>query len=111
MTAGASFYIVGRDPAGIPHPSVNGTDLYEPTHGGRVLSMAPGLDSLEIMKFRVAAYDKSQGKMAFYDPARSEDFLKISGTEMRKMAREGSSPPDGFMSPRAWDVLASFYRQ
>merc|ERR1712119_113068 len=34
MAAGANFYIVGRDPAGMPHPDkLVGGDLYEPTHG------------------------------------------------------------------------------
>jgi ATP sulfurylase len=36
MTAGANFYIVGRDPAGMPHPDPPARDLYEPTHGGKV---------------------------------------------------------------------------
>lgn len=79
MNAGGTrvptFYIVGRDPAGIPHPSKPG-NLYEPTHGGRVLNMAPGLDSLNIIKFRVAAYDKKKNKMAFFDDKRAEDFLQ-----------------------------------
>ena len=35
MNAGANFYIVGRDPAGMPHPSIKG-DLYDPTHGKKV---------------------------------------------------------------------------
>ena len=35
MNAGATFYIVGRDPAGIPHPGTKG-DLYDPTHGKKV---------------------------------------------------------------------------
>ena len=35
MNAGANFYIVGRDPAGIPHPDTKG-DLYDPTHGKKV---------------------------------------------------------------------------
>jgi len=38
MTAGANFYIVGRDPAGMPHPDPPARDLYEPTHGGKVSS-------------------------------------------------------------------------
>ena len=29
-----------------------GGDLYEPTHGGKVLGMAPGLPQLEIIPFR-----------------------------------------------------------
>lgn len=85
MMAGAQFYIVGRDPAGLPHPDPSiGGDLYDPTHGGRVLSMAPGLDQLEIIPFRVAAFDQANSKMDFFDPGRKEDFLFISGTKMRR---------------------------
>ena len=36
MNAGANFYIVGRDPAGMPHPEPPKRDLYEATHGGKV---------------------------------------------------------------------------
>lgn len=66
--------------------------------------MAPGLPGLEIIQFRVAAYDTKAAKMDFYDPSRHQDFRFISGTAMRKFAREGVQPPDGFMSPRAWEV-------
>lgn len=69
MIAGANFYIVGRDPAGMPHPETK-KDLYEPTHGGKVLSMAPGLTSVEIIPFRVAAYNKTKKAMDFYDKSR-----------------------------------------
>lgn len=67
MVAGANFYIVGRDPAGMPHPET-GKDLYEPTHGAKVLTMAPGLITLEIVPFKVAAYNKVKRAMDFYDP-------------------------------------------
>lgn len=86
MNAGATFYIVGRDPAGMPHPTKQtypDGDLFEATHGQRVLRMAPGLDMLEIIPFRVAAYDKTTSKMAFFDPKRTNDFEFISGTKMR----------------------------
>lgn len=84
MTAGAQFYIVGRDPAGLPHPDKSkNCDLYDPTHGARVLSSAPGLPALEIIPFRVAAFDKSKSKMDFFDPSRKDDFEFISGTKMR----------------------------
>ena len=36
MCTGATFYIVGRDPAGMPHPDPPKRDLYEATHGGKV---------------------------------------------------------------------------
>ncbi|NWZ08676.1 PAPS2 synthase, partial [Agelaius phoeniceus] len=109
MVAGANFYIVGRDPAGMPHPDTR-QDLYEPTHGGKVLSMAPGLTSVEILPFRVAAYNKLKRAMDFYDPKRHDDFDFISGTRMRKLAREGENPPDGFMAPKAWKVLTTYYQ-
>jgi 3'-phosphoadenosine 5'-phosphosulfate synthase len=109
MNTGANFYIVGRDPAGMPHPDTK-QDLYEPTHGGKVLSMAPGLTQLEILPFRVAAYDKKNGCMSFFDPARRDDFDFISGTRMRALARSGELPPDGFMAPSAWQVLSTYYQ-
>lgn len=31
---------------------------------------------------QVAAYDKTQGKMAFFDPSRAQDFIFISGTKV-----------------------------
>ena len=110
MTAGANFYIVGRDPAGMPHPDPPKRDLYEPTHGSRTLKMAPGLKQLEIIPFRVAAYDTKAKQMAFFDPKRREDFDFISGTRMRGLARSGENPPDGFMAPKAWQVLSEFYQ-
>ncbi|XP_071455692.1 bifunctional 3'-phosphoadenosine 5'-phosphosulfate synthase isoform X2 [Hetaerina americana] len=111
MNAGANFYIVGRDPAGLPHPNKEvGGDLYEATHGARVLRAAPGLSHLEIVPFRVAAYDRSVRKMAFFDPSRASDFEFISGTKMRGLARSGQNPPDGFMAPKAWKVLAEYYQ-
>ena len=83
-------------------------DIYEHTHGSKTLSMAPGLAKLEIIPFRVAAYDHTVNKMAFFDPARKSDFDFISGTRMRAIARSGENPPDGFMAPK---VRISFYIQ
>ena len=42
--------------------------------------MAPGLSQLEIVPFKVAAYNKIAGKMDFFDPERKEEFEFISGT-------------------------------
>ncbi|XP_016448276.1 ATP sulfurylase 1, chloroplastic [Nicotiana tabacum] len=108
INAGANFYIVGRDPAGMGHP-LEKRDLYDADHGKKVLSMAPGLERLNILPFRVAAYDKTQNKMAFFDPSRPQDFLFISGTKMRALAKNKESPPDGFMCPGGWKVLVEYY--
>ena len=55
---------------------------------------SPGLP-IEIIPFRVAAYRKSKGKMDFFVPAEVDDFQFISGSKMRKFARENGTPPDG----------------
>ncbi|KAJ0971015.1 hypothetical protein J5N97_018974 [Dioscorea zingiberensis] len=109
INAGANFYIVGRDPAGMGHPTEK-RDLYDPDHGKKVLGMAPGLEKLNILPFKVAAYDTQQKKMAFFDPSRAKDFLFISGTKMRTYARNGENPPDGFMCPGGWNVLVNYYK-
>ena len=46
----------------------------------------------------------------FYDPKRDTEFTKISGSKMRKFAREGVTPPDGYMCPTGWEVVANFYK-
>ncbi|KAL8171156.1 hypothetical protein V2J09_022960 [Rumex salicifolius] len=108
INAGANFYIVGRDPAGMGHP-IEKRDLYDADHGKKVLSMAPGLERLNILPFKVAAYDKTQNKMAFFDPSRPQDFVFISGTKMRTLAKNGENPPNGFMCPGGWKVLVDYY--
>jgi 3'-phosphoadenosine 5'-phosphosulfate synthase len=55
INAGANFYIVGRDPAGMSHP-VEKRDLYDADHGKKVLGMAPGLERLNILPFRVCIF-------------------------------------------------------
>ncbi|XP_029664615.1 bifunctional 3'-phosphoadenosine 5'-phosphosulfate synthase-like [Formica exsecta] len=113
MIAGANFYIVGRDPAGVPHPDKSVTpdgNLYDATHGARVLSTAPGLWNLEIIPFRVAAYDIKVKKMSFFEAERQEDFIFISGTKMRALAKNGEDPPEGFMAPKAWKIIAKYYQ-
>lgn len=78
--------------------------------GVQVLTMAPGLTQLEIVPFRVAAYNKAKQAMDFYDPDHNDDFLFISGTKMRALARAGETPPDGFMALKAWQVLVEYYQ-
>ena len=69
--------------------------------------MAPGLSQLEVVPFKVAAYNNKLGAMDFYDPDNHSDYQFISGTKMRKLARSGEEPPNGFMAPTAWKVITS----
>jgi 3'-phosphoadenosine 5'-phosphosulfate synthase len=72
--------------------------------------MAPGLTQLEIVPFRVAAYNLKKKAMDFFDPDKKDDFIFISGTKMRAMAKANENPPDGFMSPKAWAVMVAYYQ-
>lgn len=110
LVTGAKFYIVGRDPAGIPHPDGSG-DLYNPEYGSTVLRISKGLSRLEIIPFKPAAYDLDKGRMDFFDPSRKDRYEFISGTRMRDLARNNLNLPKGFMSPNGWKVLADFYKE
>jgi len=120
MNAGATHYIVGRDPAGMAHPvKALDKDMFLAHHGREVLAMAPGLEKIKIVPFQFAAYDSKKvsdrpgnplGAMNFYDHKRDADFVKISGSKMRKFAREGVTPPDGYMCPTGWEVVAGYYK-
>uniref|UniRef100_A0AC35UC11 Sulfate adenylyltransferase n=1 Tax=Rhabditophanes sp. KR3021 TaxID=114890 RepID=A0AC35UC11_9BILA len=110
LAAGINTYIVGRDPAGIAYPGKK-DPLYDPTHGAKVLTMTPGLSNLNIIPFKVAAYDTKAKAMAYFDPQRKDDFLEISGTQMRNYAKTGEEPPSGFMAPSAWNVLKNYYQK
>jgi len=109
LNGGASHYIVGRDPAGMKHPGT-GEDIYHMWHGQTMLEMAPGLQKMQLLPFTFAAYDSKAGKMSFVDPKRKDDFVSISGSKMRKMAKEGTNPPDGFMDPEGWQILVKYYK-
>lgn len=105
--AGATHYIVGRDPAGMKHPGTN-EDIYHAWHGQKMLQMSPGITT-KLLPFTFASYDLTVGKMAFFDPARAKDFVSISGSKMRELARTGKTPPDGFMHPDGWTILTDYY--
>ncbi len=49
----------------------------------QVLTMAPGLTQLEIIPFHVAGYNKKTQPMDLCDPEQKDDFLCISGTQIR----------------------------
>jgi len=92
------------------HPATD-QDMYEMWHGQKMLQTAPGLQGVQLLPFTFASYDTKAGKMAFFDPKRKDDFVSISGSKMRKFAREGKNPPDGFMDPEGWSILVDFYKR
>ena len=124
--AGASYFTVGRDPAGMPYMSGpnKGDDLYHPDHGRYVLMSSPGVGDMEFLGFEKVYYDKKDHTMRGKDKSRKDDFISISGSKMRKLAALGAKPcppqipsdlvaakciPPGFMVPKGWDIVSDYY--
>ncbi|TMW58296.1 hypothetical protein Poli38472_011884 [Pythium oligandrum] len=125
--AGASFFVVGRDPAGIKRSDGDKDDIYAGDHGRYVLHMAPGMEDFNILSFTKVYYDVTDHKMKPMDKSRKNDFLSISGSRMRKMAKEGlqkcegdkipdgweqkpTCVPQGFMVKSGWDIMIDYYQ-
>jgi len=125
-SAGASYFVVGRDPAGMAR-SDDGEDLYHGDHGRYVLQNAPGIaGKMELLSFVKVMYDTSDNIMKEPDASRPDDFISISGTKMRLLARNGASAcsatdiptdlveanciPSGFMVPKGWDHVVDYYK-
>ena len=85
-----------------------------------VLQQAPGLEGLRMLAFPKVYYDKTDHTMKPKDKSRKDDFISISGTKMRKLAKQGAAPctdpipkdivaanciPQGFMVPTGWAVM------
>lgn len=125
--AGASFFVVGRDPAGIKRSDGDKDDIYNGDHGRFVLHMAPGMEDFQILSFAKVYYDVTDHKMKPMEKERKNDFLSISGSRMRQMAREGlqkcagskipdgwekkpTCVPQGFMVKSGWDIMIDYYQ-
>ena len=95
---GASFFVVGRDAAGMKGSELAqwspDDDLYNADHARYVLQMSPVLEDQEmkLISFDKFYYDKSDHQMKAMDPTRPDDFISISGSKMRALARQGATP-------------------
>merc|ERR1711935_816533 len=129
-SAGASYFVVGRDPAGmkgspnaVAHPD---DDLYDGNHGRYVLQNSPGIGDMKMLSFVKVMYDTTDNVMKLPDENRMDDFISISGSKMRLLARNGATPcspdnipadlvaancvPSGFMVPKGWDGVIDYYK-
>jgi len=127
---GASYFVVGRDPAGMKgselaeaHPD---DDLYDGDHGRFVLQNSPGLgQDFNLLGFTKVYYDITDHQMKVRDETRVDDFISISGSKMRALARQGAIPctdpipndlleancvPQGFMVPTGWKIVCDYYQ-
>eukprot|EP00755_Sulcionema_specki_P038180 Sspe_Gene.23455::Locus_9109_Transcript_1_1_Confidence_1.000_Length_3391::g.23455::m.23455/K13811/PAPSS; 3'-phosphoadenosine 5'-phosphosulfate synthase len=118
--AGADFFIVGRDPAGLSyskqyakaHNQSSAADVYDADHGRYVLQVSPGMENMGLLASGAVHYDKTDGEMKPKPSGMSKEefnkrFLKISGSKMREMGRRmveecagiGAIPEDWASNP------------
>eukprot|EP01060_Flectonema_neradi_P017533 TRINITY_DN243_c3_g3_i1.p1 TRINITY_DN243_c3_g3~~TRINITY_DN243_c3_g3_i1.p1 ORF type:complete len:1091 (+),score=300.03 TRINITY_DN243_c3_g3_i1:44-3316(+) len=114
--AGADYFIVGRDPAGLSysgeyakaHNQSSGDDVYHADHGRYVLQVSPGVGRLGLLASGAVHYDKTDGTMKPKPAGMTKDefnsrFLKISGSKMRKMGAMGVDVCDSLDAiPATW---------
>lgn len=108
QNAGCSHLIVGRDHAGVG-------DYYGPFDAQEIFDEQVPDDALEIEIFKAdhTAFSKKLGKVVMMSDApdhTKDDFVLLSGTAVRQMLAEGTSPPEEFSRPEVADILMSYYR-
>ena len=128
--AGASYFVVGRDPAGMKGSmeaeAHTDDDLYNGDHGRYVLRNSPGIGDMKMLSFVKVMYDITDNVMKIPDESRPKDFISISGSKMRLLAKNGAKPcsptnipidlveancvPSGFMVPEAWEGVVDYYK-
>jgi len=75
VNCGISHFITGRDPAGVKHPEDADKDCYDIWHGQKLLKHCQSmLNNVEVVPFKLAAYNTVKKAMDFFDPAHKEDF-------------------------------------
>lgn len=111
VNANITHFITGRDPAGVKHPEIKDQDCYDVWHGQKLLVQQADLLKVKVLPFKVAAYNTKNKAMEFFGGpgCNKADFEFISGSRMREMAKQGEALPEGFMSPKGWEVLCEYY--
>lgn len=129
-SAGASYFVVGRDPAGMKGSmeavAHRDEDLYDGDHGRYVLRNSPAIGDMQMLSFVKVMYDTTDNVMKVPDESRMSDFISISGSKMRLLAKNGATlcsrtniptdlvkancVPAGFMVPNGWSKVVDYYR-
>ena len=102
---GCTHIIIGRDHAG-PGNDSNGNPFYGPYDAQELLNEYKEEIGIEIVPFKFMVYTPKDGK---YKPLESleekDEFLTISGTELRSILDKGENIPDWFTYPEVANEL------
>jgi sulfate adenylyltransferase len=105
---GASFFIIGRDHAGVG-------DYYGAFDAQTIFDTEVPVDALDIEIFRAdhTAWSTKLDRVVMMNEApdhTKEDFVLLSGTRVREMLSEGIAPPKEFSRPEVAEILINYYQ-
>ncbi len=106
---GCTHFIVGRDHAG-PGKDSSGTEFYPPYAAQELVETYATEIGIAMVPFKEMAYiqeDNNYQEVGEVNP--SKTTLSISGTQLRKMLREGSHIPEWFTYPEIIAELRKAY--
>lgn len=108
QNAGASYFVVGRDHAGV-------SDYYGKFEAQEFLKNTIPADALDIEIFAAdhTAFSKKLGKVVMMRDAPDhtmDDFVILSGTKVREMLASGEAPPPEFSRPEVAEILMDYYQ-
>lgn len=102
---GCTHFIVGRDHAG-PGKDSRGKDFYAPYAAQELVAAYESEIGIKLMPFKEMVYvveDENYQPIDQVDPAKTT--LALSGTELRRLLREGGEIPEWFSFPEVMAVL------
>lgn len=106
---GFTHFIVGRDHAG-PGKDENGKDFYSPYEAQELVESLADEIGIEIVPFQLVLYvPSSDSYHPIEEVAEGVETLQISGTEFRRMLRDGSEVPEWFSYPQVVAELRRTY--
>lgn len=90
---GCSHFVVGRDHTGVG-------DFYHPLASQQIFNKFPDLGVVPVCFDAVAYSTVQESHVAMpHQASNTDEFVQISGTQIREMFRKGETPPDWFMRP------------
>ena len=110
---GCTHFIVGRDHAGPSYKKKDGTDFYGPYDAHAMVEKYKQEIGIEIILSQTIVYVENK---KIYLPVNEVNYqdgdtvLNISGTEQRRMLKNGEKIPDWFSFPEIVEELRSEYR-
>ncbi|MCO6430491.1 MAG: bifunctional sulfate adenylyltransferase/adenylylsulfate kinase, partial [Deltaproteobacteria bacterium] len=106
---GCTHFIVGRHHAS-PGKDSSGRDFYEPYAAHALLRAHADEVGIKISACKELAYHKGKGRYMKIDEAPSDEFIPISGSDVRTYLERGEPIPSWYTFPEVQSELFKYYK-